>query len=122
MLRRILAVLAGAFVFGLLGTLLFLLLRLAWPEYARVEISMAFTPPMMLARLAAAALCVIAGGWTAARIASGDLRAAWWLGVLLLLVFIPVHYQLWQRLPAWYHLTFLLTLIPLAGLGGRLGR
>ena len=39
-------------------------------------------------------------------------------GVLLLIGFIPVHISLWDRFPVWYHLTFLLSLVPLTYLGG----
>jgi hypothetical protein len=42
------------------------------------------------------------------------------LGILLIALFIPVHYSLWDRFPIWYHLTFLVSLLPLAILGARL--
>ena len=40
-------------------------------------------------------------------------------GVLLLLAFIPQHIMLWDKFPLWYHLTFLLSLIPLTFAGGK---
>jgi hypothetical protein len=39
-------------------------------------------------------------------------------GVLLLIGFIPVHVMLWDKFPVWYHLAFLLSLVPLTYLGG----
>jgi len=39
-----------------------------------------------------------------------------------LLVSIPIHINLWDKFPVWYHLTFLVTLIPLCILGGRIVR
>jgi len=39
-------------------------------------------------------------------------------GVLLLVAFIPQHVMLWDKFPVWYHLTFLLSLVPLTYLGG----
>jgi hypothetical protein len=42
-------------------------------------------------------------------------------GVFLLLMFIPQHIMLWDRFPIWYHLTFLLSLVPLTFLGARIG-
>ena len=39
-------------------------------------------------------------------------------GVILLGLFIPQHIMLWDKFPIWYHLTFLLSLVPLAYLGG----
>jgi hypothetical protein len=34
------------------------------------------------------------------------------VGGVVLAMFLPVHIAIWSRLPAWYHLTFLLTIIP----------
>ena len=42
------------------------------------------------------------------------------LGVTLLVGFIPVHVRLWSFFPFWYHLVFLVTLVPLVVLGSRL--
>jgi uncharacterized protein (DUF983 family) len=36
-------------------------------------------------------------------------------------VFIPQHIALWHTFPIWYHLTFLLSLVPLTYLGGLQG-
>lgn len=41
-------------------------------------------------------------------------------GVLLLLAFIPQHIMLWDKFPLWYHLTFLLSLVPLTYAGARI--
>ena len=41
-------------------------------------------------------------------------------GVLLLVAFIPQHVMLWDKFPLWYHLTFLLSLVPLTYLGSRI--
>jgi hypothetical protein len=35
----------------------------------------------------------------------------------LLALFIPNHYLLWDKFPVWYHLTFLVSLLPLTLLG-----
>jgi hypothetical protein len=43
-------------------------------------------------------------------------------GMILLAGFIPQHISLWDRFPVWYHLTFLLSLIPLTYLGGGVRR
>jgi len=40
-------------------------------------------------------------------------------GALLLLLFIPQHVMLWDKFPVWYHMTFLLSLVPLTYAGGR---
>jgi hypothetical protein len=43
-------------------------------------------------------------------------------GVLLLVAFIPVHIRLWENFPVWYHLTFLLSLVPLTYFGATMTR
>jgi hypothetical protein len=35
--------------------------------------------------------------------------------------FIPEHVMLWEKFPVWYHLAFLLSLVPLTYVGGRFG-
>jgi hypothetical protein len=38
-------------------------------------------------------------------------------GILMLVLFIPQHMMLWEKFPVWYHLTFLLSLVPLTWVG-----
>jgi hypothetical protein len=75
---------------------------------------------MKLARLALGAAASLCGGFVAAWIANGRRRAAMYLGILLLALFIPNHYLLWDKFPIWYHLTFLVSLFPLTLLGAML--
>jgi hypothetical protein len=102
---------AGATAFGLL-------MREAWPQYAAVAAAMTFTLPMMLARLAIGALATLLAGWVTSLVARRSAVARLGTGLLLLAVFIPQHMALWHRFPVWYHLTFLLSLVPLSYLGG----
>ena len=57
--------------------------------------------------------------WVAALVARST-RAALVAGALLLVAFIPQHIMLWDRFPVWYHMTFLLSLVPLTYAGGRI--
>jgi hypothetical protein len=72
---------------------------------------------MQDARLATGALASIAAGFSAAWIAKGTGTPVKVLAALLLLMFIPIHYRLWDKFPIWYHLTFLASLIPFTLLG-----
>lgn len=119
MLRRIGAVLAGVVVWTLVVTALNLGLRYGWPAYALVEKAMGFTLAMMVARLAVSALSSLASGYVAARI-GGDGRSSTIAGVLIMLLFVPIHLQIWDRFPVWYHLTFLVSLPLLGWAGGAL--
>jgi hypothetical protein len=119
-LQKIAGVVAGLIAWAVLVTLLNLGLRHGWADYAAVEKAMAFTLPMMAARLAESAASSLVSGWVAARI--GGRIAALVAGLMLLLMFVPVHYQLWHVFPIWYHLTFLTSLPVLSVVGGRLAR
>jgi hypothetical protein len=120
MLRKFLGVVGGLVGFILIGSVGFFLLRFNWHEYALAEKESTFTLPMLLSRLAMSVVCSVGAGWLAVLVAKGDSRTSWWLGVLMLVIFVPVHYGLWDKFPVWYHLTFLTTLAPIIGFSGRL--
>jgi hypothetical protein len=44
------------------------------------------------------------------------------VGISLIVFFIPVHIRLWDKFPVWYHLFFLISLIPLSFVGSRIAR
>jgi hypothetical protein len=98
------------------------LLRLAIAGYAEVEASMHFTLPMQVGRLCVGAASSIAAGATCAWLVPRTRRAVTALAIVLVLLFLPVHYRLWSQFPAWYHATFLILLAPLVFLGARLSR
>jgi hypothetical protein len=118
MARTTLGVVAGLVVFVTIATVAGLIMRAAWPAYASVAEAMTFTLPMMFARLALGALATLAAGLATAVIAGPSMLARLMPGVLLLLMFIPEHIMLWDKFPVWYHLTFLVSLVPLTYLGG----
>jgi hypothetical protein len=99
-------------------TLINLGLRYGWHDYAAVEKAMNFTLPMMIARLCESGVSSILSGAIAATVAR-DRRAAVFSGLIWLLLFLPQHYLIWHKFPAWYHLTFLISLIVLSWLGGQ---
>lgn len=122
MKRFILALLAGLVVWVFVISLLNRGLRLAVQGYAAAEPRMSFTLGMMTVRLVIAALTSVIAGAVAGSIAPSSTRAPWVLGAILLVAFIPQHVRLWHLFPLWYHLTFLVTLVPLIVLGSRLRR
>ena len=120
MKRALLAFIVSTVVWVLVVSVLDRALRIIIPGYAAAEPGMAFTLGMMAARLVIAAITSLAAGAVAAVIAPSSPRVPWVLGVVLLAVFIPEHFRLWRLFPLWYHLTFLLTLLPLLVVGARL--
>jgi len=120
MARTTLGVVAGLAAWVTVAIVAGLIMRAAWPEYASVADAMTFTLPMMSARLAIGALATLVTGLVTAAIAGRSLAARLIAGALLLVVFIPQHVMLWDKFPVWYHLTFLLSLVPLTYVGGKM--
>jgi len=120
MIRGLAAVVAGLVAWSIVAVVVNLAFRAAWPGYAEVEPSMRFTLAMMFARLGLGALSSVCGGIVAARVAKGSELPVRTLGIVLVAMFVPIHYGLWDRFPVWYHLTFLFSLLPLTVVGASL--
>src|SRR4030095_2591502 len=117
MRRAILGVVAGLAVWMIVVTVAGLILRVTWPAYVSASPAMAFTLPMRLTRLSIGALATLAAGWVSGAIGRST-AAILIAGVVLLVVFIPNHIMIWDKFPIWYHLTFLVSLVPLTFVGG----
>ena len=83
-----------------------------------------FTPDttILLMHLARAAIISVMSGFLAAFIAGENRRTPLILGVLLVAFGLMVEIMAWNYLPIWYHLVFLLSLIPFTVLGGKIKR
>jgi hypothetical protein len=121
MLRVIGGTIVGIVVWLFLVTVIDRGLRFEWHDYMAVYKAMAFTLPMMAARLSESAVSSLVSGYVAASIGRGR-WAPILSGVILLLPFIYIHSQLWHRFPIWYHLTFLTSLLVLSVVGGMFAR
>ena len=119
-MKTVAAVIVGLVTWILVATIVNFPLRAWWPHYHEAETAFNFTLGMKLVRLALGALASVCSGFVAAWIANGRRTAAIALGILLLVLFIPNHYLLWEKFPVWYHLTFLVSLFPLTLLGAML--
>jgi hypothetical protein len=122
MKRAVLAFAAGLVVWVVAISVLNRGLRMFVPGYAAAEPTFSFTLGMLSLRLAIAAVTSLLAGAVAAWIAPARPAVPVLVGAILLVAFIPVHVQLWRLFPFWYHLVFLITLVPLVVLGGWLTR
>jgi hypothetical protein len=120
--RAIVGVVAGLTAWIVIATIGNLGLRMAWPGYSEVEAAMRFNDAMMVARLFLGALSSLGAGFVVAWITHRNGRAVWILAALLLIVFVPTHYGLWEKFPVWYHAVFLVSLVVVTRLGGMLAR
>ena len=111
------AVIAGLITWISIATVLNLALRASWPHYHEAETSFNFTFAMKLVRLALGAAACLSAGFIATWIGKERMRAATLTGIILLCLFIPGHYRIWDKFPVWYHLTFLMSLLPVTLFG-----
>ncbi len=118
-LKGIGALIVALVVWFVVATAIHRLMCVLWPAYAVATPLLNFTLPMKIARLSLGAACTLTAAATARRL-SGARWLPLVLGCALLVLFLPEHYKIWDRLPVWYHLTFLCSLIPLTLLGARL--
>jgi hypothetical protein len=119
MTRNVVGVVAGLVAWLLVAAVLGVVMRNSWPAYAAVAETMSFTLPMMLARLSIGAVATLSAGFVTALVTRSPV-ARLIPGVILLIAFVPQHVMLWDKFPIWYHLTFLLSLVPLTYVGSRI--
>jgi len=117
MVRAIAGVVGGFVAWMFIATVGNLAMRIAWTSYADVEAAMTFTPTMLTARLVLGAVCSLGAGWVVAWIARRNRGAISALVVVLIVVFVPVHHELWEKFPLWYHAIFFLSLVVMTLLG-----
>ena len=119
MLRSILSVVAGYAVW----TLIYLggnaTLGVFMPD--AFQSGTVSDPTVLILMLASSCLASLAAGYTTALVAGArPMLHAGWLVASLLATGIPVQISAWDDLPPWFHLTFLILLIPIPLAGAKL--
>jgi len=112
MKRSLLACLAGLLTWLVVVTVIDRVLRLTIADYTIAEKTLQFTLAMKWARLTMAIVTSITAGAVTRWVAPSSRVPAWIVGGIVLAMFVPAHISLWNRFPVWYHLTFLLTILP----------
>jgi len=120
MWRVVLGVVGGFVAWGVIGAVVSFGLRFSLPGYAEAELTSAFTLTMQIARLIMGVIAAIGAGFAVRLIAPENRRAPWITGLAMLAVFVPIHIQVWERFPVWYHLFFLISTLLLVVLGSRI--
>ena len=122
MLKSILAIVVAVVTWFVVATIGNWILRAALPGYAAVEVSLNFTLSMMICRLVLGLVSSLCAGFVCAAIAGGTGVGPKIAAGIMLVLFLPVHYMLWTKFPIWYHLFFLLSLVPTMLIGAALKR
>jgi hypothetical protein len=120
MKRTILACLAGLLAWAVVVTLINSVLRLSLPNYTAAEQTLLFTLGMKWARLLMAIVTSVVAGAVTSWISRSSRWAPLIVGSVVLAIFVPMHVAIWSKFPVWYHLTFLLTIIPAVLVGALL--
>jgi hypothetical protein len=122
MWRTIGSIVAGLVAWLVVVTALNFGLRAAIPGYHPAEATLQFTMAMKIGRLAEAGLASLAAGAVVGLIEPRKRWAPLAVGLIIFAVFLPVHVKLWNIFPVWYHLAFLVPLVPLVVFGATLTR
>ena len=87
-----------------------------------VEKNIPYTPDSMIliVLLVKSVIITIISGFAAALVARENIKSTIGLGLLLFISGIFVQLMHWNYMPLWYHIPFLLMLIPMTILGGKL--
>lgn len=119
MLRQILAVVGGFVLWSVLWLLLGQALAVSGllPSSGQPVTAPA---PLTALLIGSVALSVLAGYVAATISRTPGYKVAVALGLVLLVVGIAVQAQYWQLMPVWYHLVFLVFLVPACIAGARL--
>jgi hypothetical protein len=120
MKRSILACLAGLLTWAVVVTVINRVFRLSLPNYTTAEHTLQFTLGMKWARLLMAIVTSLVAGAVTRWISPSSRWAPLIVGGVVLAMFVPAHIALWSKFPVWYHLTFLLTIIPAVLVGALL--
>lgn len=97
------------------------LLRMVSPALVAPQDAVYFdSTGILLGYLLRSIIASIAAGWLAAAVARDGKSTPLILGIVFLIVGLIVQISAWSVLPIWYHLVFLILLIPMTVLGGKL--
>jgi hypothetical protein len=130
MLKIVLGVVAGFVAWSIIWVGSDQVLSTTWAEYGahqnRAMLALANSESfaadntIMAIRLVISIVATLMSGFLAAFIAGENRRAPLALGVILLLVGIAVQLGAWNVMPVWFHVIFLVLLLPMSILGGKL--
>jgi hypothetical protein len=130
MVRIILGVIVGFIVWSLLWIGSDAIFSVISPDWGKTSADFraaienktpyALSSAVLITLLVKSIIISIISGFVAALIARENTKSTLGLGILLLLFGIFIQAVYWNYMPLWYHIPFLVLLIPMTILGGKL--
>ena len=117
--RMIMAVVAGAVLWAVLWLGGNQAAMAAFPDALQPETPITSAGVLLGLILYGGVLLSLLAGWTTGRIA-GAMKPVWVLAGLQLLFGIIAEVSYWSLTPVWYHVVFLVLIVPMTVMGGRM--
>ncbi len=119
--RRIVAVVAGALVWGVLWALGNQVLLARLPDVVQDMAAIGEHPGVLLGLIVWSVVLSVLVGYVTAAVAGVDgMKAVWALAILQLALGVFFQVSSWDILPLWYHVIFLGLIVPATLYGGRM--
>jgi hypothetical protein len=118
MLRKIVSIVAGFILWALLWIVIGAVLRAVFPGNIHEDGSTESTVLLLVFVVLSVVFSILAGAMTVRIAATGSMEQALLLGIVLFAVGLLVEIAYWTVLPIWYHVLFLLLLVPAVLYGG----
>ncbi|MFO0875303.1 MAG: hypothetical protein U0575_15220 [Phycisphaerales bacterium] len=112
MVRSILAIVVGFVVWSVVWLAAGLATHAIFPSAYAESGAVAALAPLATLLLASVICSIAAGAATAAITRPRSITPAWMLACILLGVGIMVEASIWTLIPSWYHIVFLVLLVP----------
>jgi Na+-driven multidrug efflux pump len=120
MAKMVLGIIVGFLVWSVLWVGSEPVIAAVAPDMAPDESLSNVTSGYLILKVVLSVLFSVVAGYLSAVVADENSRTPLILAFLLLLVGIGIQASIWDRLPVWYHLTFLVLLVPLTVAGGKM--
>jgi hypothetical protein len=115
--KTIYGIVGGITIYVIVGLLGLFLLKFFWTDYAIATKDKSYTFSMKLLRLTVGVFASIFTGNAATIIAKDKGKTAWLVGIIIFCIVGYNHFFIiWADYPIWYHLAYLIPIIPVVGL------
>lgn len=113
-IKFILSIFAGLVGYATVGSLGLYLLKMCWTDYAMSSIDKSYTLEMLLSRLFVALIAAISASILTTKTSKQQGNSIGYIAIIIFSIATYIHlFRVWTDYPIWYHLTYLLPIIPI---------